>query len=39
LIKEKINIKNMMMDITKLDKGNNGIPIMGCENGKEETEN
>ena len=35
LIKEKIDIKNMAMGITKLKKGSKGTVILGCETGEE----
>lgn len=35
LIKEKVDIKNMAMGITKLKKGSKGTVIMGCETGEE----
>jgi len=35
LIKEKVDIKNMAMGITKLRKGSKGTVIMGCETGEE----
>ncbi|XP_070169431.1 uncharacterized protein PF3D7_1120000-like [Polyergus mexicanus] len=34
LIKEKVDIKNMAMGITKLKKGSKGTVIMGCETGE-----
>ncbi|XP_072757715.1 uncharacterized protein [Anoplolepis gracilipes] len=35
LIKEKVDIKNMAMRITKLRKGSKGTVILGCETGEE----
>jgi len=35
LIKEKVDIKNMAMRVTKLKKGSKGTVIMGCEIGEE----
>lgn len=35
LIKEKIDIKNMAVGVTKLKKGNKGTVILGCETGEE----
>lgn len=35
LIKEKVDIKNMAMGITKLRKGSKGTVILGCETGEE----
>ncbi|XP_077277355.1 uncharacterized protein LOC143905676 [Temnothorax americanus] len=35
VIKEKVDIKNMAMGITKLKKGSKGVVIMGCETGEE----
>jgi len=35
LIKEKVDIKNMAMGVTKLKKGSKRIVIMGCETGEE----
>ncbi|EFN83665.1 hypothetical protein EAI_01054, partial [Harpegnathos saltator] len=35
LVKEKVNIKNMAMGITKLRKGGKGIIVLGCETGEE----
>jgi hypothetical protein len=35
LIKEKVDIKNMAMGITKLKKGSKGTVILGCETGEE----
>lgn len=35
LIKEKVDIKNMAMGVTKLKKGSRGTVIMGCETGEE----
>lgn len=35
MIKEKVDIKNMAMGITKLKKGSRGTVIMGCETGEE----
>lgn len=35
LIKEKVDIKNMAMGITKLKKGSKGTVIVGCETGEE----
>lgn len=35
LIKEKVDIKNMDMGVTKLKKGSKGAVIMGCETGEE----
>lgn len=35
LIKEKVDIKNMAMGITKLKKGSKGTVMIGCETGEE----
>ncbi|XP_039313145.1 uncharacterized protein LOC120359509 [Solenopsis invicta] len=35
VIKEKVDIKNMAMGVTKLKKGSKGVVIMGCESGEE----
>lgn len=35
LIKEKVDIKNMAMGITKFRKGSKGTVILGCETGEE----
>ncbi|XP_071579273.1 uncharacterized protein [Temnothorax nylanderi] len=35
MIKEKVDIKNMDMGITKLKKGSKGAVILGCETGEE----
>jgi hypothetical protein len=35
VIKEKVDIKNMAMGVTKLKKGSKGVVIMGCETGEE----
>ncbi|RLU19812.1 hypothetical protein DMN91_008371 [Ooceraea biroi] len=35
VIKEKINIKNIAVRITKMRKGNKGTVVLGCETGEE----
>ncbi|RLU24048.1 hypothetical protein DMN91_004257 [Ooceraea biroi] len=35
VIKEKINIKNIAVGITKMRKGNKGTVVLGCETGEE----